>query len=52
MIDIDPHNGILEYEMYKWLEENNYQGFILYDDIFIEKGHLANNYDKTEYNMI
>lgn len=52
MIDIDPHNGILEYEMYKWLEENNYQGFILYDDIFIEKGHLANNYDKTEHNMI
>ena len=52
MIDIDPHNGILEYEMYLWLKENNYKGFILYDDIFIKKGHVANYYDKTLNNMI
>ena len=52
MIDIDPHNGILEYEMYLWLKKNNYKGFILYDDIFIKKGHVANYYDKTINNMI
>lgn len=23
MIDIDPHNDILEYEMYEWLKNNN-----------------------------
>jgi len=50
-IDIDPHNGLLEYEMYLWLKNNNYKGFILYDDIFIEKGHVANNFDKTFANM-
>ena len=51
LIDIDPHNGILEYEMYLWLKNNNYKGFILYDDIFIKKGHIANDYDKTITNM-
>jgi len=52
MVDIDPHDGILEYEIYKWLEEHNYQGFILYDDIFLKKGHVANNYNKTVNDMI
>ena len=47
MIDIDPHNGVLEYELYSWLFENNYEGIILFDDIFLEKGHTANNYDTT-----
>jgi hypothetical protein len=31
MIDIDPHNGILEYQMYEWLRDNNY--IILRKDI-------------------
>lgn len=52
MIDIDPHDGILEYEMYLWLKNNNYKGFIIYDDIFLEKGHLANDYLETTNNMI
>lgn len=52
MIDIDPHDGILEYEMYLWLKNNNYKGFIIYDDIFLEKGHLANDYSETTNNMI
>jgi mannosyltransferase OCH1-like enzyme len=52
MIDIDPHNGILEYQMYEWLKDNNYNGLILYDDIFLEKGRIANGYEKTTHNMI
>lgn len=52
MIDIDPHDGILEHEMFVWLKNNNYKGIILYDDIFLKSGHIANGYSATEYNMI
>jgi len=51
LIDVDPHNGVLEYELYSWLFENNYEGIILFDDIFLEKGHTANNYDTTYQSM-
>jgi len=51
MIDIDPHNGILEYEMYLWLKDNNYKGIILYDDLYLKKGHIGNNYNETSHNM-
>jgi FkbM family methyltransferase len=52
MIDIDPHDGVLEYEMLEWLKENNYDGIILFDDIFLQKGHNANNYKETTHDMI
>jgi hypothetical protein len=52
MFDIDPHNGILEYEIYVWLRDNNYKGLILYDDIFLNKGHISNGYKSTDYNMV
>ena len=52
MIDIDPHNGILEYDMYNWLFTNNYQGIIIFDDIFLTKGTSANGYEVTTHNMI
>jgi FkbM family methyltransferase len=52
LIDIDPHNGILEYEMYNWLNVNNYQGIIIYDDIFLKVDHIANGYEPTTHNMI
>ena len=35
-IDIDPHEGILEYDMYIWLKNNNYKGLILFDDIYLD----------------
>lgn len=38
MIDIDPHAGQLEYEMYLWLEKEKYKGMILYDDIHLNGG--------------
>jgi len=40
-IDVDPHEGVIEYEMYLWLEKNNYKGLILYDDILLEEGHMG-----------
>jgi predicted O-methyltransferase YrrM len=39
-IDIDPHTGILEYEMLCWLKKNKFNGLILLDDIYLGKiGH-------------
>lgn len=32
-VDIDPHDGYLEYELYSWLKRNKYNGIVLYDDI-------------------
>ena len=34
-IDIDPHEGILEYEMLNWLKDNKYEGLIIFDDIHL-----------------
>ena len=50
-IDIDQHNGILEYEMYIWLKYNSYQGIIIYDDIKLGLNHSANGYQKTTHKM-
>ena len=50
-IDIDPHEGILEYEMLNWLKDNKYEGLIIFDDIHLGLGHTANNYRTTEHSM-
>jgi predicted O-methyltransferase YrrM len=42
-IDIDPHEGVLEYDMYRWLKENNYTGIIIFDDIHLGPGHMGVN---------
>jgi predicted O-methyltransferase YrrM len=47
-IDIDPHEGILELEMYNWLKNNNYQGIIIFDDIYLGRGHFGS---KAEFSM-
>jgi hypothetical protein len=41
-IDIDPHEGVLEMEMVKWLRDNDYKGIIVLDDIWMFKG-MRNN---------
>jgi predicted O-methyltransferase YrrM len=51
-IDIDPHEGILEYEMLLWLKDNNYKGLIIFDDIHLGLNHTANNYRPTQHSMI
>lgn len=40
-IDIDPHEGIMEYDMYEWLRVNDYKGIILFDDIHLAPGHMG-----------
>lgn len=36
-MDIDPHEGTREYELYQWLKFNKYQGLLLCDDIWFFK---------------
>jgi predicted O-methyltransferase YrrM len=40
-IDIDPHEGIMEYDMYVWLKDNDYKGIIMFDDIHLGPGHMG-----------
>ena len=50
-LDIDPHDGILEYEFYLWLKEHKYQGILILDDIWYFKNMRNNFWYKidTEY---
>ena len=41
-LDIDPHDGPMEYEFYTWLRDKNYQGFVVCDDIWYFKGMRDN----------
>jgi len=50
-IDIDPHEGILEYDFLIWLKNNNYNGLIIFDDIHLGLNHTANNYRPTQNTM-
>lgn len=36
-VDIEPHDGYLEYRLYTYLEEIGYTGFVIYDDIWYFK---------------
>ena len=36
-LDVDPHNGTMEYDFYLFLKENNYNGFVICDDIWYFK---------------
>ncbi len=38
VLDIDPHDGFLELDFYKWLRDNKYQGLVVCDDIWYFKG--------------
>lgn len=37
-LDISPHDGLLETEMYEWLLKNDYKGILLLDDIYYGDG--------------
>lgn len=42
VLDIDPHHGGQEYELYLWLKKKDYKGLLLCDDIFFFKGMRDN----------
>jgi len=37
VLDIDPHEGVQEFEFYQWLKAENYKGILLCDDIWYFK---------------
>jgi len=45
-LDIDPHEGLNEYEFYQYLKVKNYQGFIVFDDIHHFQGMRDNFWSK------
>lgn len=54
MIDVDPHDGIQEREMMKWLEEKKWKGILIHDDI-MEFGRWAENcnmWDEIKYEKL
>ena len=44
-IDIDPHEGILELDMYNWLKNNNFKGLLIFDDIYLGRRHFGSKAD-------
>jgi len=47
-LDVDPHNGTMEYYLYNKLKNLNYQGFIICDDIWLFKDMRNNFWYKIE----
>lgn len=47
VLDVDPHNGTMEMEMYKYLKEIGYRGFVVCDDIW----HFKEMRDKFWYRL-
>ncbi len=45
-MDVDPHNGLMEYDFYTFLKENNYNGFVICDDIKYFQGMRDNFWNK------
>lgn len=54
-MDVDPHNGNMEIEMYNYLNEINYKGFVICDDIWFFKNMRDNFWykipDKYRYDF-
>jgi hypothetical protein len=48
-LDVDPHNGFMEYDFYLFLKENNYDGFVICDDIWYFKQMRDNFWYKIPY---
>jgi hypothetical protein len=49
-LDVEPHNGFMESEMYRFLNMNFYKGFVVCDDIWYFKEMRDNFWYKIPYN--
>ena len=47
-LDIDTHNGSMEFDLYNYLKDINYQGFVICDDIWYFKEMRDNFWYKIE----
>jgi predicted O-methyltransferase YrrM len=52
-LDVDPHDGIQEREIFNALKDAGYKGLLIVDDIFINKGMTSfwNNVDLLKYDV-
>jgi hypothetical protein len=41
-LDIEPHNGLMEMDLFRWLDANGYRGWLVCDDIWYFKGMRDN----------
>jgi predicted O-methyltransferase YrrM len=41
LVDLSPHDGIVEKDFYEWLKVNNYSGLIIWDDIYLNDNMTA-----------
>ena len=48
-LDVDPHNGFMEFDFYNYLKDINYQGFVICDDIWFFKEMRDNFWYKIPY---
>lgn len=49
-MDVDPHNGEMELNFYKYLKKINYNGFVIFDDIWHFKEMRDSFWYKIPYN--
>ena len=48
-MDVDPHNGNMEIDMYNYLKTINYKGFVICDDVWYFKEMRDNFWYKIDY---
>ena len=52
MIDVDPHDGVQEEEMFEWLEEKGWKGLVLLDDIGPQWPEIEDFWNRITYPKI
>ena len=48
MIDVDPHNGLMEWDIYSYFKSVNYQGILLFDDVHYFQPMRENFWNKVD----
>ena len=49
MLDVDPHDGVQEEEMFEWLEEKGWKGIVLLDDIGPQWPEIEDFWNRITY---
>ena len=49
MLDVDPHDGVQEEEMFEWLEEKEWKGLVLLDDIGPQWPEIEDFWNRITY---
>ena len=52
MLDVDPHDGVQEEEMFEWLEEKEWKGLVLLDDIGPQWPEIEDFWNRITYPKI